>query len=83
MRHTDKYNYKIEDHKIWLFQESKKIGTFSREELRELSGAMVVHGVELCGLLRAMRGYVQNPFGNYFYLREAENGIGKKFGGNN
>lgn len=67
MKLTDKYNAVNNDHKIFLAQEAKKIGKFTKDELRELSGSMEKHGVKLFELLRAMRNYVQNPFGKYFY----------------
>ena len=79
MKITDKYDHVNNDHKIFLAQEAGKIGKFTKEELRELSGAMVVHELRLCELLRAMRSYTQNPFGKYFYLGSVENGTGKKF----
>lgn len=80
MNITDVYSEVNNDHKVFLAQEAKKLGIVDKQELRELSGAMVVHGVRLVELLRAMRNYVQNPFGKYFYLGGVENGAGKKFG---
>lgn len=67
MKISDTYNPEDVEHKRFLVAESKKLGTFSKEELRELSGAMAYHNLKLGELLRAMRTYCADPFGKYFY----------------
>lgn len=74
MNLTDKYDNVNRDHKIFLAQEAAKIRGYTREELRELAGAMTAHGIRLCELLRVIRTYTENPFGKYFYAGSIENG---------
>jgi hypothetical protein len=61
-----KYDLFVADHKRQLAAEASKVGTFSKEELIEISTAMHWHGVKLMHLGRAIRNYVENPFGKYF-----------------
>jgi len=83
MKITDYYDGRNNDHKLFLAQEVAKLGHFDKKELRELSGAMTVHGMRLCELLRACRSYIDNPFGKYFYLeKDLENGTRKAAGSN-
>jgi hypothetical protein len=64
---SDIYNAENVEHKAFLAAEAKKLGNFTKEELRELSGAMVYHNLKLAELLRAMRTYCADPFGKYVY----------------
>lgn len=68
MKISDKYDKFNNDHKLFLAQEAKCLGKFTREELRELSDAMYNGELKLAELLRGMRSYIANPFGKYFYL---------------
>jgi hypothetical protein len=68
MKISDTYDKFNNDHKLFLAQESKCLGKFTREELRELSNAMHHHKLKLAELLRAMRSYIANPFGKYFFM---------------
>jgi hypothetical protein len=70
MKTTDVYNKNDKAHKAFLAAEAKKLGTFSKEELRELSGAMAYHNLKLAEILRAMRTYRDDPWGKYFYAGE-------------
>lgn len=70
MRTSDRYNPNELDHKAFLAAEAKKLGTFSREELREFSSAMANHNLKLGELLRAMRTYRDDPWGKYFCCKE-------------
>lgn len=70
MKLTETFDKSNVDHLDFLKQELKKIGNFSEQETVELSEAMQFHSVNLISLVRAMRNYVQNPFGKYFYLGE-------------
>lgn len=63
-----KYDPIHADHKRHLALCAQQVGTFSREELKELSDAMKHHGVRLGHLVRALRSYAQSPFGKYFCM---------------
>lgn len=68
MKISDVYDQKNQEHKAFLYAETRKLGEFTKEELREISGAMSYHRLKLAELLRATRTYCADPFGKYFYI---------------
>lgn len=74
MKISDFYCKSNNDHKLYLYQETKCLGHFNKEELRELSDAMDHHGKRLCELLVGMRSYIANPFGRYKFYGVEKNG---------
>lgn len=82
MNITDVYNKNDVDHRLYLDQECLKLQNFSLTEKNELSDAMHFHGLKLLELMRAMRNYVQNPFGKYFTMTGENDGVRKTDGKN-
>lgn len=77
MELIDIYDKNNIEHKDFLLQQAKKLEKFTAEELKELSDAMHYHGLRILELFRAMRNYVQNPFGKYYTSIGEGNGTRK------